>query len=219
MNAKDPSLLAMPPDGREPKPSPAIHDQSHGNSQYLSHDSSVEDAEMDETERQKRRFVEMLREIVAEEGGNATAAGRRLGLTQSYVSKLLSGERSIGLVKMNKAVERIGLDRAYFSGPVGRSYRAYLRFVEPHPALRAFLSGPIGKEVSAEERAMLEGWSSERMEPTERIYELILTGIREHRRFQEAVEGAVATAKAEDEVLARGGRVPGRSKSKNKKSG
>lgn len=101
-----------------------------------------------------RQYLALLRQVVQEEGGNISAAARRLGVSQPTASLMLSGQRSVGREAIQRAVDNVGVDPAWFfdAAAEGRDYHDYLGSPdEDPPALAAFLASPVGTGVTRSE--------------------------------------------------------------------
>jgi transcriptional regulator with XRE-family HTH domain len=65
-----------------------------------------------------KRYIEVVERLAAQLGrahGWRRRAAERLGISESHLSKILSGERDVGRELAERAVERLGLDPSHFS--------------------------------------------------------------------------------------------------------
>lgn len=122
-----------------------------------------------ESVRARRRYLQLINELGVEEGAPAhgwkSRVARRLGVHQSFVSRLVAEQRvNIGADSYEKAVAHLRLRREFFhDAREPRSYRDYLGTppsstanVEPnHAAWHAFVKSPIGVGLEPAVRVML----------------------------------------------------------------
>jgi transcriptional regulator with XRE-family HTH domain len=176
----------------------------------------VENDGVDRTHHQKERYRELLVELLTEEGGvdkhgSKSRAARRLGIDQSYVSKILTGERSAGLESIDAAVTKLRIQRAYFDAPLGATYRSFRGQQQGpalHPALAAFLATPQGSQVTPDELEVLRAAHYGKGRVTRRWHELLLFAIREGYSPDEAAESASVTSSARESATKKGGHPP-----------
>jgi transcriptional regulator with XRE-family HTH domain len=114
-----------------------------------------------DSERAAARYVRLAEEIGREVGlkyGWPSEAARRLGVSQSYLSRLLSKERtSIGLDKVQRAIKRMHLSPDYFYGPrEPASYHDYMTGREPpYAAWAEFIATEVGRSMTPDERSTM----------------------------------------------------------------
>lgn len=146
-----------------------------------------------DSERAAARYVRLVQEIGRELGmrhGWKSEVARRLDVDQSYLSRLLSRERtSVGVEKIQQAVRRMRISHEYFYGvkdPV--TYRDYIvRSEPPYAAWREFLDTELGRSMTADERSTLASPRFHR-DPTVALYQGWLLHMRgELRTTREAV--------------------------------
>jgi hypothetical protein len=152
------------------------------------------------TERAARRYLRLIEELGFEEGapkhGWKSAVARRLGVDQSYVSRLLSRDRiSVGADSVEKAVTRLKIRRDYFDAArEPRSYKDYLGNEPVFAAWRDFLRTPVARTMTEEERVALTSMILPAGdEPTQSFYEGVLFMLRHqitHAEFVRGVEKA-----------------------------
>lgn len=81
---------------------------------------------MDKKVRAAERFRLLVEELMLELRSQE-AVGEALGVSQTYVSKILAGGRSAGLKTVFSAMERLGLSERYFFGEASPgTYREFL---------------------------------------------------------------------------------------------
>jgi transcriptional regulator with XRE-family HTH domain len=146
----------------------------------------------------------LIRELAAEHEaprhGWRVRVATRLGIDQSFLSRLLNGGRAvIGADSVDKAVHHVGVSRAYFAAPgPAVSYRDYLgaeaEVREPaFPGWVDFIASPIGHEIKGHERRALASIVFEHGEPTAAFYEGVLYMLR-NRVTPAEMERGVAKA-------------------------
>lgn len=139
----------------------------------------------EETERAKRRYLQLVEELGAEEGAPAhgwtTAVARRLGISQSYLSRLSRRERvGVGPEIVDKAISRLRVRRAYFyDAREPASYKEYLGKEPVFQGWRDFIDSPVGQDVTEQERTALAAFLiPDGGEPSAAFYEGVLHMMR-----------------------------------------
>lgn len=136
-----------------------------------------------EGERAKQRYLRLIEELGAEEGapdhGWKSRVARRLGIDQSFVSRLVRRDRlSVGADSIDKAVAKLRIRREYFYDQ--REPTSYTDYIaggnEPtFSGWRTFRESPIGRAISEDERVALCSITlPDGAEPTAAFYEGML---------------------------------------------
>lgn len=142
------------------------------------------------------RYVLLIRQLGEEVGfrGNwQTEVGKRLGIGQSQVSRILSGQRNAGRRTIDTAVERLSIRPDFFFGrfPHDPHYRDFVGIDKnrtkhsAHQALVDFLKSHEGISTTNEERVWLsmQRWPGE---PTVLSYHYLINAIRSVVRASES---------------------------------
>jgi hypothetical protein len=157
---------------------------------------------------QSRRYFGLIRELADEHGapkhGWRIRVSARLGINQSFLSRLLSGERAtIGADSIDKAVMQLGMRRAYFEDHAEpASYTDFVgAAVSRTPTFTGwfeFLASPIGRDITPGELRTLASTMFEvGYQPTAAYYEGHLYMLRSrvtHAEMQRGIEKAAELA-------------------------
>lgn len=133
--------------------------------------------------RAARRFAELLAELGREEGGERwqTPVAKRLGISQSTVSRSLRGERGVGADAIESAVTVLRLNPQYFFGSRDpESYHEYVTKDPPYQAWRDFLATDAGRRMTLDERRTLAEMRLYGRESTVDLYTAWLLALRGH---------------------------------------
>lgn len=162
-----------------------------------------------EGDRAKRRYLRLIEELGAEEGapehGWKSRVARRLGIDQSFVSRLVRRDRtSIGADSIDKAVMHLRLRREYFyDAREPSTYRDYIvtRKEPIYEGWREFRASPMGRALSDAELGILTSIQlPEGYDPRAAFYEGVLYMVQ-NRITRADLERALHKAAELDERL------------------
>lgn len=154
-----------------------------------------------DTERAKRRYLQLVEELGAEEGAPAhgwvTAVARRLGVNQGYLSRIHRRQRDVGPETIDRAISKLRIRRAYFyDARLPLSYKEYLGKEPVFRGWHEFIDSPTGQDVTDEERSALAAFIiPDGGEPSAAFYEGVLHMMRKRITRAEFEHGL---AKAEE---------------------